>query len=208
MVDEAYAKKDDENIKEEVEFVKEKIGEINEIYLIKEFLSDEENNKLFKKMIRTPNAENVSELNQRFRAFYIEWRILKYLAGFVRRYAIDYDKKIKKRKQRFPLLLDKTVNSDENDSDTTVGDLITINEETPLDVLLREENSNNLLSQVRDERLEVALSLLTYKELEILSLYYIEEKTFKEIGERYKQSQNTIYSNYKAALKKLKDNLT
>ncbi|MGN5653929.1 sigma-70 family RNA polymerase sigma factor [Bacillus sp. Brlt_9] len=208
MLDEALSQKKEKNIKEDMEFLKGNMDQINEIGLIKEFLSIEENNILFKKMVDNPTVENVTKLNDSFKSFYVEWRILKYLAGFIKRFSIDYDKRYKKRKQRFPLLFDKPVNAEDGETSTTIGDLLPSDENTPLEILLRKDNRNCLISQVRDEKLELALMQLTYKELEILSAYYIENRTHKEIAAYFEQTEQNISHLHRRALKKLREDLS
>ncbi|MES9699970.1 MULTISPECIES: sigma-70 family RNA polymerase sigma factor [Bacillus] len=208
MKHEVTLKKDDKEIKAEVKFLKEKMNQINEISLIKEFLQVEENNMLFKKLIDNPSEENVSQLNNSFRALYIERRILKYLSGFIKRYAIDYDKRFKLRSSRYPLVLDKFVSKDKETVNTTVVEFVRSQDKTPLEMLLQKEDSNSLLAQIRDEKLEMALTQLSYKELEVLSLYYLEEKTLTEIAEHYGQTIQAINYYHKGSLKKIRKYLS
>jgi RNA polymerase sigma factor (sigma-70 family) len=193
--------------RKELEEIKMRVPVILENPIVKEFLGIKENAKLFNEMLEDQKEENISILDKRFKEFYRFNRIIRYMTGLIKRYPIDYDKRVKVRNSRYQLIIDKSINNGRDDSNITIGDLIEGGTKTPEQSLLDKEDVQELLFQTNNPVLSAALKKLAPKQLKILSMYYVEGFNNKEIGEYFGQTEQNISYWHKKTLKQLKDSL-
>jgi RNA polymerase sigma factor (sigma-70 family) len=192
--------KSDIEVHLEVRKWRKNLTEILENPVIKEFLEDKDNAKAFYTALERPSEKNVKELDRKFKQFYRINRIIRYLSGLVRRYPIDFDKRVKRRNSRYQLILNSAV----GDSGTTMGDLIPDNDALPLDILMQKEQG--LLSGQNDA-LQKALKTLNRKQNELLYLYYVKGYNNREIGQIFGQTEQNISYWHKKTLKQLREKM-
>jgi RNA polymerase sigma factor (sigma-70 family) len=162
--------------------------------LIKQFLSKNKNYELFENSICYPTLQNKEKLELAFKAFYFYIRFISYVSSTLHFHGINSDKKIRTRKHRFPLLLDKSVSED---TELTYKDLAIYYEDF-------EVKSNNILDYIIDPNLYKAIERLTSNQREILYLVYIEKLTDAEVGSFMGKSQQAVSKSRKKALEKIR----
>lgn len=193
--------------RKKLEEIKKRGPVILENPIVKEFLEIEENAKLFNEMLEDQKEKNISILDERFKEFYRFNRIIRYMTGLIKRYPVDYDKRVKVRNSRYQLIIDKPVNIGRDDSNITIGDLIEGKTKTPEQSLLDKEDVQELLFQTSNPVLSAALKKLDPKQLKILNMYYVKGYNNKEIGEHFRQTEQNISYWHKKTLKQLKGSL-
>ncbi|MED4156665.1 sigma-70 family RNA polymerase sigma factor [Priestia aryabhattai] len=166
--------------------------------LIKQFLSNKENYDLFKNSVCHPTFQNKERLEKSFKSFYFCIRFISYVSSTLHFHAINLDKKIRKRKYQFPLLLDEPVNMD---GELTYKDLSIYYENFDL-------KSKNILDYIIDPNLYKALEYLTPNQREILYLVYIRKLNDSEVGIVMEKSQQAVSKSRKKALEKIRKYMT
>ncbi|MEI3599508.1 MULTISPECIES: sigma-70 family RNA polymerase sigma factor [unclassified Oceanobacillus] len=184
--------------------IKKYLPEILENPVVKEFLKDKKNKKDFFELMDGVK-DNCVHLDNKFRDFYLFNRTIGYMSGLIRRYPIDYDKRVKKRNKRFQLIFDKPINNGSDDSNVTMGDFIAASTKTPEEYLIKNENKNEILFQVKNPILYESLKILSQKQLEILNLYYMKGYTNRNIAEYFGQTEQNISYWHKKTLNQLKE---
>lgn len=170
--------------------------------IVRNFLNDKDNYALFENAILNPNEENKHLLNQAFAEYYRKIKIINYISKLVKYYSIDIEKRINLVKKRNILILDTSINEDEEESikmDVLSSSMKDITYES------FEQNSHKLTDQIGNEMLHKGYSLLSDKQMEILNLIYIKNLTNKQVAKILEESEQTVSYNHKAAIKKLQD---
>ncbi|ELK23092.1 MULTISPECIES: sigma-70 family RNA polymerase sigma factor [Anoxybacillus] len=191
----------------EVERLKERLPIILENPIIKEFLKDSDHREVFYKTLEDPSVNNVQMLDEKFKKFYRYNRIIRYLMGFIRRYPIDYDKKVKLRSSRYQLIIDKPINNGRDDSRVSMREMIVDKRELPLDFLLTKEYERQGIFYIKNEVLSNALQSLNPNQRKILYLYYERGFNNKEIARILGQTEQNISYWHKKTLKQLREKL-
>src|SRR5699024_10518915 len=75
--------------------------------LILNFLNNSENYYLVKKAILYPTKHNKEIVENAFKNHYENVVKIKYITNLIHFYSIDYDKRIRKQKEHFKLILDQ-----------------------------------------------------------------------------------------------------
>lgn len=172
--------------KREFKKIEEKLPIILENPVFKEFLREEENRVKFDRLIGNLDDEmSFRILDRKFKEFYRINRIERYISGLIKRYSIDYDKRVKLRNSRFQLIMDKPINTGKDQSNITMSELIPNNEKEPMDNLIENEEKRDFIFDINNPYLHKAISELGLKQREILYLYYEKGLNNKEIGEYY-----------------------
>ncbi|MCM3024981.1 sigma-70 family RNA polymerase sigma factor [Heyndrickxia ginsengihumi] len=184
--------------------VKKSIDKIVNNSVVKEFLSIEENEDILKKAIESPTTNNLKELDQKFKKFYRYNRIIRYVSGLIRRYPIDYDKRVRVRNKRYQLTLDKPIN-DEQERSSPLTELIPNGEEQILDQLITKEFNEYGLFRIENKMLLKAFKLLNKKQCVILFLYYEKGFTNREIAHFFGQTESNISYWHKKTIRQLKE---
>lgn len=167
--------------------------------IIKLFLQQPANRASFLAALENPTSPYVNELNDKFEFFYYRTRIQKYLCSLIHFYSIDYDKRERKHRERYLSILDKPASEFENG--TSLLEL--------LDYDLDMDNWNysfELSSILSDEDLIIAIRKLTHKQGVVLSLYFINGYTNKEIAAYFKETPQNISNIRKQAIHKIRQN--
>lgn len=84
----------------DIERIKEKMSELLKNSVLQEFLAREEYKNAFYEVFEKGDYESVEKLNNNFKEFYRINRIVRYMTGLIKRYPIDYDKRVKLRNSR------------------------------------------------------------------------------------------------------------
>lgn len=183
--------------------IKERLPEILENPIMKDFLK-EDNEKIFYKALGNLEDKDILELNDRFIDFYRMNRTTRYLTGLIKRYSIDFDKRVKLKNNRYKLVMDKPISDDAN---ATLGNLIANEEKSPYEHLELKENFNRNIFVTDNQQLLTAIEELTPKQIEILYLKYERGYNNKEIGEYFGQTEQNISYWHKKTLKQLREKI-
>lgn len=192
--------------RKQIEEMKSRLPEILRNPIVKEFLEVEENNKAFFKFIEG-KENDVEILDRRFKDFYRLYKIIRYMIGLIKRYSIDYDKRIKVRNNRYQLIINKPINNGMDESNVTMEDLLDSETSTPEEYIIDKEVEKELVINTKNPALTESIKELTPKQLEILHLYYVIGYNNKEIGEHFGQTEQNISYWHKKTLKQLRENL-
>ncbi|MBD8591430.1 sigma-70 family RNA polymerase sigma factor [Peribacillus simplex] len=190
------------NIK--IETLKYNVSKFENDRLFQEFLSDGNNKAEFFSMLDEPTEEKALVLDQKFREFFRQKKILNYLYGMIKRFAVDYDKRVRRRNTNYILILDKQVESGDDFNKNTLIDLIPSTAKTPLEETLVNED----LLFLENEELRILFANLKQKQKDILKMYYSDGLTNKEIGQRFNKSPQYIQYWHKKSIQQLYKSLT
>lgn len=170
--------------------------------VVKSFLEQKHHRKLFEQAINEPSEENRERLDQEFKQFYTEVRLIKYLSVMLHNTATHFDKKNRLQHKRFPLTLDKPLKKEENHtlldsiaSEQIYKKFLTFNKYTSLE------------DYVDDPSLYAALECLTLKEKEVLKFVFVFDMKVTDIAKKMKVSHQTISKTKHKALTKLREYL-
>lgn len=165
--------------------------------LIKGFLSIPSNFEIFKTAVQIPSIENKDIVEREFKKHCQNIKKIKYIDSLIRNYAIDYDKKIRKNKNRFLLEIDVYSNSRSLD-----GDIL-------YEPISQEhfQGDKNLKNYITNSKLLLALESLTIKQFNILELIYIKNQSLKEIARRLSSTPQNISKIHRKAIENLKKQL-
>lgn len=166
--------------------------------MVRNFLKDKANQKLFIDAICNPTEENRRKLDLQFKKYYFSARFIVLVSTTLYFNAINYDKRFQRNKKRFPPTINRPLNDMEEDS------LIDFIEDTDsqinLDDIIR---SSSIEDYIEDSLLHEAVRQLSSKQKEVIDLYYVKGFTNTEIGKRLNKSQQAISKLHKTALKKI-----
>lgn len=156
--------------------------------IIVNFLSREENKSLYDKVISNPLDTGASEkLNESFREYFGEIRLVKYFASLIEFSSINYSKKNREAEEKLvPIIFEndaKETNSNEDDYFT---------------------ENNDLLEVIGNESLYIALTTLTDKEKLILKYLVIDGYDVSYISKKTHTTKQSVSKTKIRALNKLK----
>ncbi|ESU32000.1 hypothetical protein G3A_13550 [Bacillus sp. 17376] len=183
--------------------IKERLPVILQDPIVQEFLRDEESKAALDHALETLQDKDINKLDEHFKEFYRLNRALRYLTGLIKRYAIDYDKRVKLRNFRYQLIVDKPMSNGRGESNSTMLDMLENSNKTPEQFLMLKENEQRKLFAMENHKLSDAIELLEPKQHQILYLYYAQGFTNKEIGKAFRQTEQNISYWHKKTLKQL-----
>lgn len=185
--------------------IKEKLPTILENPVIVEFLDlSKENKALFDKAIYSSCNTSLQTLNTSFKEFHRINRIVRYISGFIRRYPIDYDKRVKARRKRFKTIPGKTFDS--RVEYAAANELIQHRQEVEKQVLENEQKEQGFIF-AKNEKLNQAFNSLNEKQKRILLLAYDDGLNNREIGEVFGETEQNIAYWKRKTLRQLRDSL-
>lgn len=187
--------------------IKERLPVILQDPIVREFLKDQESKAVLEQALETLQDKDINKLDEQFKEFYRLNRALRYLTGLIKRYAIDYDKRVKLRNIRYQLIVDKPVPNGSGESNITMKDMLETSNKTPEQFLMSKENEQRKLFAMENHKLSDAIELLEPKQHQILYLYYAQGYTNKEIGKAFRQTEQNISYWHKKTLKQLERGL-
>lgn len=165
--------------------------------IVKSFLSDNTHHTLLENALEFPSKKNIELLDNAFKIHFSEIKLIKLISSTIYYYSIDFDKRIRKERSRYPLIVDKPTN---DNNEILFKDLIV--SDFNIDSYL--EMNNNLENLLEDEQLINALAKLTKKQKFILNAYYNLELKDVEIAKIMGVTQQSISKSRNRALEKLR----
>ncbi|MBC9721087.1 MAG: sigma-70 family RNA polymerase sigma factor [Lactobacillus sp.] len=163
--------------------------------ILKDFLNLNENKLLYRAYLENPNIENKKELDSRFRKHFYLVRCISYFLKIIHFESKHFDKKQRKRNEKFQLILDK-----QTEEDNKIIDLVPDNK-TPEYLAL------NLEDLVENQDLYYAIQNLNNKQKLLLNLIFIEGLKDTEIAEMFNITQQAVTKMKKNVINKLKKKL-
>jgi RNA polymerase sigma factor (sigma-70 family) len=170
--------------------------------IIKNFLHKDDNLYLLFENIKNPSCRNRREIDERFKKHYNDIKVKSYINSLIYFYSIDYDKKVRKIRNRYVPLLDQEIKTSSSETSHSHKDFLLKFEEDYIESYCTK--SNDILENIENEKLFNSLKLLTEKQRYILSLIYIKDFSNKDVAELLNESQQNISNIHRSALKKLK----
>lgn len=126
-----------------------------------------------------------------------EFQFIKYMATLIHFNSMNYGKKIRNNCERFPIILDQPISSEEPDQ--TLLDLVPATYQ--IEQILDFEPLEN---QITNPKLYAGFEMLTNQQKVILNYSYVKEINDKTISTLLGLSQQYVSKTRKNALKKLK----
>lgn len=187
---------------------RDNLPKILENPIVKEFFSKEENMNLLNEVLKDLDTRKLEKLDSKFKEFYRLNRTIRYLTGLIKRYPIDYDKRVKIKNQRYQLVIDKPISKGGDYSNITLKDLLTSNELSIYNYLVISEAKKQNFFVIENSLLYRVIKELTPKQHKILYLYYEEGYNNKEIAKIFGQTEQNISYWHKKTLKQIKENMS
>lgn len=169
--------------------------------IIKNFLRNENYYQLFINAIYFPSQENIKRLDNSFRIFFSEIRLIYYISKHLTYFARHYNSKISKKSNIFLLILDQPLKSNDS-NEATYKDLIDVSCDVVLEIITAK---NRLLDAIQSPVLHKAFKQLTNRQINILEFYYINGYNLSEIAKILNISQQAVSKTFRKALQKLKE---
>lgn len=166
--------------------------------VMKQFLADSEHRKLLLEAVEKPSENKLYDLNEKFRFFFYRARIYKYLCSLISIYSVDFDKRERRRRDRYQAVLDKPAGDSEGAA--CLGELVEGGEEIPFDSLF----FTDLASLFSDENLCRAIRKLTAKQKMVLTMSYVNEMPNKDIAAYFNESPQNISHIRKQAVSRIR----
>jgi RNA polymerase sigma factor (sigma-70 family) len=183
---------------QEIESFKKENKEFLENPIIKSFLKDEKNWKLFLEVICNPTEENKELLDKEFKKFYFGIRFTSFISATLYFNAINFDKQYRKMLNRYTLTVDRPLKEEE---DISFKDMITDSEaEIQVERIIQ---SDDIKDYIDDPVLYEAILTLSGKQREVINLAYVKGLSDTEISKVLNKSQQTISKTRKKALKNI-----
>jgi len=133
--------------------------------LIKSFLQNSQNLCNLERAVTSPTKENLDEVDRDFKKFYLKIRLTAYITKIINNYSVNYDKKIRTREERYPLIM---------------GENFYLTVPAPNEI--SEMQIINFLDTIEDPCLYKAIRKLTPKQLLIIELAYIHGLADRQIA--------------------------
>lgn len=171
--------------------------------VIDSFLQDPWHYQLFIRSLCDSSQKIEKKLNEAFQKFYTKIKIVHYLSKTLYWEAVNYDKRERKQKNLFPLLVNDESARYENMNN--VEKPFEINQkETIVRDLFIESFSKTLEEKIENPLLYEAYHQLTDRQQEILNFIYNKKLTFIETAQYLNISQQGVSRIHQQALKNLK----
>lgn len=171
--------------------------------IVRSFLQENTNYELVQQALCSPNEKNRKKVDEAFRKFYGNIRILTYLSNLIYYNTINFDKKMKKHYNRERLTLDQPLQNKDGNEKLSLGDMLYYSEPDITDSIIYQ----TMADYVGDVQLYQAIKVLTSKQQEILTYKYVYGLQNKEIADLLKSSPQNISKLHQTALQKLKKHL-
>lgn len=186
--------------REQLEKFQAENSELLQNDLVISFLKSPLNQEVYKEAIINPTPENKQKLDMRFKQFYFKIRFISHISTTLKFNSINYDKRQRLLKSRFPAILDAPLNSEEGEGTTldVIANEATFN--SSMDLYL----SDDIIDHVSHQLLYEALQTLTDKQKQIINMVYIKGLSDTEISFLLNKSQQAISKTHKRALANIK----
>ena len=165
--------------------------------VVRAFLQKKSHRQLLEKAVNEPSEENRAKLDQVFKEFYTEVRLIKYVSVVLHNTARTFDKKYRLLNKRFSLSLDEPLKNEEKG---TLVDFVVSDE--PQDPLFSKHTV--LEDYVDNPKLYAALQHLTDREKEVLKMVFVFDLKVTEIAKIMNVSHQAVSKTKLKALHKLR----
>ncbi|WP_010647700.1 sigma-70 family RNA polymerase sigma factor [Oceanobacillus massiliensis] len=173
--------------------------------LLQSFLHTKENWFLLDQSIRYSTSDAKRALDMAFREHLAEIRLISQLSNDLRRFAIRFDQKLNRDRQRQLLILDKPIHDEEHTSISRVDLIADCHARTVDQAVI--ENESLLEDKIENPALYNAIRSLTPRQKYILEASYLFNMTDTEIAARDGVSQQSISKTRNKALANIKKQL-
>jgi len=165
------------------------------------FESDPSHMDLLEKAVIQKDESSQKLLDSLFREHFSLYRLVKYISTLSHFFSIDYDKRLRKHKNRYPTILDKPVN--DSDKGEKMIDLLAYNQQKSIQLDMDLE----LIDTIENDELFLALQSLNPKERQILHLIIMENKKQVDIAQLFDETPQNVAATKKKAIKKIQKQL-
>ena len=168
--------------------------------LLQSFLSDKKTNELYQGYLENPTIETKDLLEKSFQIHVRKFQLLSYFSQTLFFESQRYDKKIRRNKNLYQLVLDKDASSGES----KIVDMIP-DEKTKDGFEIMSYNSLTHLELVfEDKQLYEIVSNLTQRQKDIVYAVFIENETEDKIANRLGITKQAVNKTKNQALRKIK----
>ncbi|WP_059104101.1 RNA polymerase sigma factor [Shouchella shacheensis] len=168
--------------------------------IVRAYLEDKKHYLLYVQAICQPTEANIRQLDECFRTFYFERRMVKYVSVLIYHHAREMNKRYNRHFERHLYILDKPIGMG---METSVMERI---EDKRANVEASLEDQQ-LLSALEDPVLFAALKELSPKQREVLELVFMQEMELKAVAKLFGDSPQNISNIKRRALKNLQTKL-
>ncbi|MCO7127383.1 sigma-70 family RNA polymerase sigma factor [Sporolactobacillus shoreicorticis] len=158
--------------------------------IVKSFLNKRENYYLFEQAICYPSYEFQSRVDAEFKKHYRHYQLISYFSNLIYYNSINFDKNIRKRRERERLTID--------------NNQIDYLNQKHIQFDLLYQQSSSLEDHIETPKLYSAIKQLTDRQRKILELIYVHDYKISYIAQLQGSSQQNISQQHKKALEKLK----
>jgi len=169
--------------------------------LIEQFLSDEENKRMYQEYLKNPIDKNRRKVNLAFKKYYKEVRTISYLQKVIEFETKRLDKKQRIYEEKHWLILDKPVNDEKKNN------LYEIIPDTSVTDNFEEIHFDHLEDYFENPLILNALAKLTKRQKDILYLAFVKNLKDGEIAKQFVISQQAVTKTKNKALEKLRREL-
>ncbi len=171
--------------------------------IVQSFLQEEAHYELLKQAICNPTDAYRDRVDDAFKLFYKNVRVLTYLSNLIYYNAINFDKTTQKHYDREMLTLDQPLQTSEGNEGATHKDMLYYPSLDMTDTVIR----GTIANYVEDPKLYQAIQNLTLKQQKIITYKYVKGLQNKEIADLLGNSPQNISKLHQQTLKKLKKSL-
>lgn len=166
----------------EIDLLRDNILKENKVF--RSFLNDPENKRIYEKVIESNREDLLIDLNRRFKEFFLEVRLIKYISTIIHNSVIELDIQARKKAQ----FLDPY--------DSALHDKLSTQEALGDKKVLFD-----------DEVISKAFQSLTNNEKKVITLTYLKELKESEIAKQLNITQQAVSKTKCRALKKLRETI-
>ncbi|QPA31255.1 sigma-70 family RNA polymerase sigma factor [Thermaerobacillus caldiproteolyticus] len=164
------------------------------------FVKSEEGNELVRAYLSRPSKENLDRINEAFKSYCLKIKTFSYFSKTMGFEAKHFDKKRRKIADRFLLILDAPIDGEES---ITMKDVIADPTQNTLDIPLETWEDN-----ITNEDIRNAIKDLTERQKEVIKYSFFQDMKDREITNKLGISQQAVSKTRKAALDKLRRELS
>ncbi|AWG44815.1 hypothetical protein BEH_26010 (plasmid) [Priestia filamentosa] len=150
--------------------------------------------------------EATRQLDELFVEHFFLYRLMKYISTLSYNLPIEFGRRRRKHKTRFPLLIDHSYENESNNTFILSNHLLE-DKKSSTDDNFEERNKHSMYELIGDETLHQAFEKLTKKEQIIIHLVINNQMKQIEISKMLNESPQNIAKTKKRALEKLRSDL-
>ncbi|MFK3937550.1 sigma-70 family RNA polymerase sigma factor [Alkalihalobacillus sp. NPDC078783] len=167
--------------------------------VIKAFLEEEQHMELLIESIVEPTVKNREAVNEYFRSFYMELRLVKYLSQLIHFYSIDVSKRYRRHFARHSYVMDQPLSDDHS---LYLHDVL--ESKGPSVESLVTDGGQHLEEMIENPALYKQFLKLSEKQKQVLNLYFLDGLSHKAIAKRLGSTPQNVSQIATRALSKLR----